>query len=281
MWHFSLIFLPVLFFYYKLTLNKFYSKAILTGKVIILTGTNRVSYETALDLAKRGARVILTSSDKDKGAKLLRKIIRKSKNQNVSFEYTNFNSLTSVRKFVEGFRNTQLKLDVLVLNNEVNASDKDVGISPHVSNYYGQFLLTNLLVPTLKKSAPSRVIVTTSCLQKFGKINNLNAKGFQSYSNSKLCYGLFSSELSQRLDSYGVSVRSAAIGILYEIFKGTIFEKIFSMYTSQNVIHLAVSDEEFEDDFENIDKRDIIGNSAEKLWTMSEEWVNLESSENI
>lgn len=87
-------------------------------------------------------------------------------------------------------------------------------------NHLGHFLLTNLLMDLLKRSAPSRVVVVSSKLYKYGEINfdDLNSeksynKSF-GYSRSKLANILFTRELAKRLDGTGVTVNVLHPGIV-------------------------------------------------------------------
>lgn len=81
-------------------------------------------------------------------------------------------------------------------------------------NHMGHFLLTNLLIDTLKASTPSRIVVVSSSLHKLGIIrkNDLNSEKsynkYRSYCNSKLANVLFTRELAKRLEGTGVTVNS-------------------------------------------------------------------------
>lgn len=79
-------------------------------------------------------------------------------------------------------------------------------------NHLGHFLLTNLLLGLLKSSAPSRIVVVSSKLYRYGEINfdDLNSelsynKSF-AYSRSKLANILFTRELARRIENTGVTV---------------------------------------------------------------------------
>ena len=105
-------------------LKKFYfsggvctSQNRLDGKIAIVTGSNSgIGYETALDFAKRGARVILACRDSDKANKALVEIVKRSNNSNIQFEYLDLADLSSVRSFAESMNKKLNRLDLLINN---------------------------------------------------------------------------------------------------------------------------------------------------------------------
>lgn len=83
------------------------------------------------------------------------------------------------------------------------------------TNHFGHFLLTNLLLDTIKASAPARIINVSSLAHKFGKIHRDDLqleKGsytrWVSYGQSKLANILFTRELAKRLNGTNVTVNS-------------------------------------------------------------------------
>lgn len=295
--------------YNKWSTGKFYSRAVLTGKVVIVTGGNSgIGFATAAELARRGAKVILGCRDSKRGKRAVEKIRKLSKNRAVIRHIDlDLASLTSIRSFVEEFVSTEARLDILINNagtSGISQGKTEDGIVRDMQiNHFGPFLLTLLLVPILKKSAPSRVIVLSSVLHRFGRIDNLNKENYhtyvQAFCNSKLCNLLFSTELARRLEGTGVVVNGAHPGqVNTSLYKSTIFEKLrslvlYSFFKSphdgaQTSVYLAASDEcdqvtgkYFADCAEAKMSCKVNEDNAKELWNLSEELVNLRPEERL
>lgn len=192
------------------------------GKVVIITGANTgIGKETALDLAKRGARVYMACRDFKRCEDARLEIVGKSQNSSVFNRTLDLGSLASIRAFAKDFIAEEKRLDVLVNNAGLmgprrltsDGFEMIMGV-----NHMGHFLLTNLLLPLLVKSTPSRIVVVSSMAHRMGKIkrDDLNSeksfKEFSAYANSKLANLLFVRELSKRLKDSGVTVNAAHPG---------------------------------------------------------------------
>jgi hypothetical protein len=93
------------------------SKARMDGKTVIITGANTgIGKETALDLAKRGARVIIACRDVKKGICAAEQIRKLSGNSKVVVQYLDLASFDSVRKFARHINETEAQVDVLINN---------------------------------------------------------------------------------------------------------------------------------------------------------------------
>jgi saccharopine dehydrogenase-like NADP-dependent oxidoreductase len=88
----------------------------LTNKVIVVTGANTgIGYETALDLARRGGRVILACRDLESANKAAEKIRKQTRNQNVTTKCLDLASFDSVKQFAASLSNLK-SIDILINN---------------------------------------------------------------------------------------------------------------------------------------------------------------------
>ncbi|XP_039638205.1 dehydrogenase/reductase SDR family member 13-like isoform X3 [Perca fluviatilis] len=202
----------------------------LNGKTAIVTGSNTgIGKAVALDLAKRGARVILACRNKDKAEAAAFDIRRESGNNQVVFMQLDLASFKSVRSFAETFLKTEPRLDILINNAGVMGpghTEDGFGMAFGV-NHLGHFLLTNLLLEQLQQCGPSRVVTVAALLHCFGsahfpllasKNDSVSAQStwqnLQAYCNSKLCNVLFTRELANRLEGSSVTCYSLHPGVV-------------------------------------------------------------------
>ena len=195
------------------------------GKICIVTGGNTgIGKATVEGLARQGATVILACRDLDKGRAAQAEIVAKLPGAEIELMRLDLASLASVREFAKAFTEKHPRLDVLVENAGVSTGKRqltadgfemDFGV-----NHLGHFLLTELLLPTLEASAPSRVVVVASSVHKGAKIDFDDLQGEKSwgivrfYGQSKLCNMLFVRSLAKRLEGKGVVVNALHPGVI-------------------------------------------------------------------
>ncbi|XP_049573653.1 retinol dehydrogenase 13 [Syngnathus scovelli] len=201
------------------------SKARLDGKTVLITGANTgIGKETALDLARRGARVILACRDLTKAHMAADDIRQQSGNDNVVVKKLDLASLQSVRDLAREVMLTEKRLDILINNAGVMMcpkwkTDDDYEMQFGV-NHLGHFLLTNILIDMLKRSAPSRIIIVSSLEHEKGRIHfedinlDLDYQPNVSYRQSKLANVLFSRELANRMKGTGVNTYCLNPGVV-------------------------------------------------------------------
>ncbi|GAB0091560.1 retinol dehydrogenase 12 [Sergentomyia squamirostris] len=195
------------------------------GKVVIITGANTgIGKETALDLARRNAKIYLACRDFDRCEAARKEIIEKTGNQQIFNRHLDLSDQQSVRDFVEKFSNEEEKLDVLINNAGVFYLPHSLtvdGIESHFGiNHVSHFLLTHLLLDHLKKAQQGRIVNVSSKLHEWSKIdkNDLNleksySKG-RAYGNSKLAQILTTHRLARELEGTNVTVYSLHPGVI-------------------------------------------------------------------
>ena len=137
------------------------------GKVVLVTGASSgLGLAAAEGFARLGATVWLVVRGRERGEQARARIAERSGNGDVRVGVCDLSELESVRQFAERFRDQASRLDVLVNNagtmteaREVSADGIELTLA---TNVVGPFLLTNLLIPLLKESAPSRIINVSS-----------------------------------------------------------------------------------------------------------------------
>ncbi|MFC2027473.1 SDR family oxidoreductase [Chloroflexota bacterium] len=193
------------------------------GKICMVTGaTSGIGLATAKEVAGQGATVIITARTAEKGESTVARLKRETGNQSVELLIADLSIQAQIRNLAQEFQNRYSRLDVLVNNAGAiflkrQLSKEGVELT-FATNYVNYFLLTNLLLDTLKASAPSRIVNVSSDMQKNAKINfdDLQAEhkysSFGAYGQSKLAIILFTYELARRLEGTQVTVNAVHPG---------------------------------------------------------------------
>ncbi|XXY44801.1 SDR family oxidoreductase [Sorangium sp. So ce269] len=198
----------------------------MNGKVCVVTGGNTgIGKETARGLAQRGARVVLACRDTGRGEAARDDIARTTGSKDVEVMALDLASKASVRAFAEKLRAKHDRLDVLVNNAGVwqrsRGTTRDGLEATFGVNHVGTWLLTQELLPLLKQSAPSRIVVLSSKLHYRGQMGwddlQFERRKYGSgaaYNQSKLANVLFTKALARRLEGTGVTVNAVHPGVV-------------------------------------------------------------------
>lgn len=212
----------------------------LEGKTVLITGANTgIGKETAKEIARRGARVILACRDQHKAEAAKQEIVTETGNDAIIVKILDLGSLESVRRFAEDYNATESRLDILVNNagvySKVRRETSDGFELMFGVNHLGHFYLTNLLLDKLKTSAPSRIVILASKGHQISGLDFNNLQSTRGYSSLKM-YGrtktanvLFGVHLAKLLEGTGVTVYSLHPGVVTTEIARDYDEKGFMM----------------------------------------------------
>jgi retinol dehydrogenase 14 len=279
----------------------------MTGKTVLITGaTGGIGKVTALELARQGANVCIVARNQAKGQAVLEEIKKATGNANLELFAGDLSSMKDVRRMVQEFKAKHSRLDVLINNAGGVYDTRQTTIDgleyTFAFNHLAYFLLTNLLLDTLKASAPSRIVNVSSGAQANGKINFDDLMGeqryssFGAYSASKLANVMFTYALARRLAGTGVTVNALHPGVVGTNFgsnaKSALWRGVASLAKAfamppergaETSVYLASSGEVEGVSGQYFDKKKAVASSAlshdeaaqERLWVESERLVGL------
>lgn len=195
----------------------------MNGKVVLVTGGNTgIGKETAVQLARKGATVAITSRSMEKGAAAAADIQQRGGASEVPVFGLDLGSFDSVRECAAAVTAKYDKLDVLVNNAGGMLSDQRETKEGYEmtlgANHLGTFLLTSYLLDAVRAATKGRVVTVASIahrgaseikLEDFRKQDNY--RGMVAYSKSKLANILFAKELAKREKAAGSEVSSFAV----------------------------------------------------------------------
>jgi NAD(P)-dependent dehydrogenase (short-subunit alcohol dehydrogenase family) len=201
----------------------------LTGKIIIVTGANSgIGKAASIQLAKLGAHVVMMCRSKERGEQALEDVRSASNSDRLDLILVDMASQESVRQAVSEFLRRHSRLDVLIHNaanfdhrQKVPVMTPDGLENVFATNHVNIILMTDLLLDTLKRSAPSRIItvaskglVTYPFLDiEFDNLNGEKKFSMQhAYYQAKQAQVMFTFDLAERLKGSGVTVNCIRVG---------------------------------------------------------------------
>ena len=200
----------------------------MTGRTVLVTGaTGGIGKATALGLAAMGARVAITGRDLDRTEAAAAEI-RQAGDGHVKAFVADLTSQSQIRTMAVEVQQKLPDLDVLVNNVGGYWNTRHVtadGLERTFAlNHLAPFLLTNLLLDRLMRSASARVVTVSSNAHAMGRMDFDDLQGERSYSGaraynqSKLANLLFTYELAKKLQGTSVTVNALHPGVVRTAF---------------------------------------------------------------
>lgn len=185
--------------------------------VLVTGATDGLGRRVALELAERGTTVLVHGRSRERCEAVLEEVRRQTGSCKGSQYYlADLSSLSAVRGLAEQILSEHDRLDVLVNNAGVIAQEREEtedGVElTFAVNYLAHFLLTNLLLPLLRDSAPTRVVNVASAGQSPVDFDDVMLErgydGMEAYMQSKLAQVMFSFEIAERLQGTEMTVNA-------------------------------------------------------------------------
>jgi NAD(P)-dependent dehydrogenase (short-subunit alcohol dehydrogenase family) len=186
-------------------------------RVVLVTGsTSGLGREVALRLGAGGAHVIVHGRNRERGMEVVSEI--EAGGGSARFLEADFGSFAEVRELAHAILAAYGRLDVLVNNAGLGSAPDERLLSEDGHelrfqvNYLAHFLLTDLLLPLLEESAPSRIVNVSSLAQApidFDDVMIENGfSGGRAYAQSKLAQVMHTIDLHEELGERGILVNS-------------------------------------------------------------------------
>lgn len=201
------------------------TERLMVGKTCLVTGSSRgIGYHTARKLALQGARVIVVGHHRERGEKAVERISEVAGPGSVDLYVADLSSQAEVRELAEWTTDRYPRLDALVNNvggffprreETVDGIEMTLAL-----NHLSYFLLTNLLLENLKRSAPARIVNVSSDQHRRVNIDfddlqlEESYSGVRAYAQSKLANVMFTYELAERLEGMGVTANAVHPGFV-------------------------------------------------------------------
>ena len=238
----------------------------MNGKVVVVTGgTSGIGQVAAEALARRGARIVLVARDPIRAEQALIRLRQAGPEAAHTVHLADLSKMAAVRRVGADIAAFEPRIDVLVNNAGAMFSARQLtaeGLErTFATNHMSYFLLTEMLLPSLRAAGAARIVSTASDAHRGARLDlddlqsEKSYSGFRVYSNSKLLNILWTRELARRLEGTGVVANCLHPGFVATRFgdqSGGFLQllmpiaKLFAINPEQGaetIVHLASSDE--------------------------------------
>lgn len=196
-------------------------------KICLVTGANSgIGFATAEGLAKQGAHVVLVSRDAKRGEDARQEITSRTGNSAIDVLVGDLSSFADIRQLAEQVGERYGRLDVLINNAGGVFSQKQLSQDGYemtfAVNYLAPFLLTHLLLDSLKASGAGRIINVASRMQTnqlrlevLPKQDAGRYSGMNVYKQAKTALLMLTYFLAKQLPKNEVTVNALHPGVIY------------------------------------------------------------------
>jgi NAD(P)-dependent dehydrogenase (short-subunit alcohol dehydrogenase family) len=186
------------------------------ARILVTGATDGLGRRVAQVVAAKGATMLLHGRNPERLKATLEELRIQPGSEKVSSYLADLSSLGAVRGLADRIHSEHDRLDVLVNNAGIIARERRESEDGYeltfAVNYLSHFLLTRLLLPLLKDSAPARIVNVASAGQSPLDFSNLMLErgydAMKAYSQSKLAQVMFTFELADHLRGTGVTVNA-------------------------------------------------------------------------
>jgi NAD(P)-dependent dehydrogenase (short-subunit alcohol dehydrogenase family) len=198
----------------------------LEGRTVLVTGASSgIGRATAVGLAEEGARLLLVGRTPERCAETLAEIRRRTGRDDAVMLRADLSSLKEVRHLADEVLARAPRLHVLVNNAGVTLLSRQTTVdgleATFATNHLAPFLLTGLLLPRLRESAPARIVNVASDAHRLGGRldlddlqNERRYNALRVYAQSKTANILFSQELARRIAGSGITANALHPGAI-------------------------------------------------------------------
>ncbi len=267
------------------------------NKIFLITGsTDGIGKETAIELAKKDAHVIIHARNEEKTKTAIKFIKEKTRISDISGVFADLSSFIQVKQMSKNIYEQFDHLDVLINNAGIFRPERritDDGLEEtFMVNYVAPFYLTNLLIDLLKKGDSGRIVNVVSQVHSNQlDFNDLQYKlgytGVKTYARSKTCLIMFTYYLAEKLKHTNITVNCLHPGVintkLLDAAMGSVGAPVSK--GADTLIYAATAPE-----LENISGEYLINNKTEpskditynkdlqkRLWQKTEELIKINS----
>jgi NAD(P)-dependent dehydrogenase (short-subunit alcohol dehydrogenase family) len=194
----------------------------LTG-VCVVTGANGgLGSATSLELAKRGATVVMVCRDKDRGEAAKQDVMRRSGSTKVELALADLGSLEEVRRLANDLVARHRSIRALILTAAVYRAARHVtpdGLEEmFATNYLAPHLLTRMILPAIDRGAPARVVIVSAPATTRPDLSDLQGerrfRPLHAFGDSMVEKLLFAFSLSRKIDPSRITIIAFHPGLM-------------------------------------------------------------------